>query len=321
MHTLLLPPARLLAFSGFPFPITLTMWHMSFCSAVGFICVRVLGITKSHNLSLRDYTQRVLPIGEALPVAHMVMAVLTLQGMMSVVSHEGMLPLPLWLLRLWGAKRPMLPGGGACSHPHVCGSHLPACAQCWLACRCAARPSAGVLYAASLWLSNSAYLYLSVSFIQMTKSLMPGLVYACGVAWGTEQYQVRALRVLLLRLHGTLMQYAAANACSWRAWPACRALMQIFRLAQQPQPPLATLMLLQWSSAANMALIAFGVVVCALGEANLVMKGLVQQLVALLFEVGAGQGCPLRDCRVPAGCTRAPASRRAPFCRADLPGG
>ena len=37
--------------------------------------------------------------------------------------------------------------------------------------------SAGLLYAASLWLSNSSYLYLSVSFIQMTKSLMPGLVY------------------------------------------------------------------------------------------------------------------------------------------------
>ena len=34
---------------------------------------------------------------------------------------------------------------------------------------------AGLLYAASLWLSNSAYLYLSVSFIQMTKALMPGL--------------------------------------------------------------------------------------------------------------------------------------------------
>lgn len=51
---------------------------------------------------------------------------------------------------------------------------------------------AGVLYAASLWLSNSAYLYLSVSFIQMTKSLMPGLVYACGVVLGTERYQARA---------------------------------------------------------------------------------------------------------------------------------
>lgn len=138
----------LLAYSGFPFPIALTMWHMAFCSTVGFICIRVLKLVKSHNMSSRDYFTRVMPIG--------------------------------------------------------------------------------VLYAASLWLSNSAYLYLSVSFIQMTKSLMPGLVYACGVALGTESYQ--------------------------------------------------------WSSAANMALIAFGVLVCALGEANLVMKGLIQQLVALLFE-------------------------------------
>lgn len=52
---------------------------------------------------------------------------------------------------------------------------------------CPAPHPAGVLYAASLWLSNSAYLYLSVSFIQMTKSLMPGLVYACGVALKVEQ--------------------------------------------------------------------------------------------------------------------------------------
>lgn len=69
----------------------------------------------------------------------------------------------------------------------------------------------------------------------------------------------------------------------------------------RPAPTrLAPLSLLpvQWSSAANMLLIAFGVVVCALGEANLVIKGLVQQLVALGFEVGgsgvewggAGQG-------------------------------
>mmetsp|Transcript_31748 Transcript_31748/g.38342 ORF Transcript_31748/g.38342 Transcript_31748/m.38342 type:complete len:333 (+) Transcript_31748:405-1403(+) len=45
----------------------------------------------------------------------------------------------------------------------------------------------GMLYAASLWLSNSAYLYLSVSFIQMTKALMPGLVYLCGCTFGTEK--------------------------------------------------------------------------------------------------------------------------------------
>ncbi|KAK9807468.1 hypothetical protein WJX72_000005 [[Myrmecia] bisecta] len=86
----------------------------------------------------------------------------------------------------------------------------------------------GVLYAASLWLSNSSYLYLSVSFIQMTKSLMPGLVYAAGVLLGTEKFA--------------------------------------------------------WAVTANMALIAFGVLVCALGEVNLVVKGVVHQLAALCFE-------------------------------------
>ncbi len=87
----------------------------------------------------------------------------------------------------------------------------------------------GLLYAGSLWLSNSAYLYLSVSFIQMTKSLMPGLVYASGCFLGTEKFS-----------RGVTL---------------------------------------------NMLLIAFGVVICAIGELNLVFKGVVQQLAALGFEV------------------------------------
>eukprot|EP00798_Chlamydomonas_sp_ICE-L_P024449 gene24449-10049_t len=137
-----------LAYSGFPFPIALTLWHMTFCSAVGFLAVRVFRVVKSHNLTAKDYCMRVMPIG--------------------------------------------------------------------------------FLYAGSLWLSNSSYLYLSVSFIQMTKSLMPGLVYASGVMIGTEKFS-----------KGTTL---------------------------------------------NMLLIAFGVLVCAYGELNLVMTGLIQQLAALVFE-------------------------------------
>ena len=53
----------LLAYSGFPFPITLTMWHMAFCSTVGFICIRVLGVVKSHNMPAKEYFSRVMPIG------------------------------------------------------------------------------------------------------------------------------------------------------------------------------------------------------------------------------------------------------------------
>ena len=69
----------------------------------------------------------------------------------------------------------------------------------------------------------------------MTKSLMPGLVYCCGIAFGVERFT-----------------------------PA---------------------------TAANMVLIAFGVAVCAFGEVNLVLKGVVQQLSALLFEVSLLVAC------------------------------
>ncbi|XP_030553068.1 probable sugar phosphate/phosphate translocator At2g25520 [Rhodamnia argentea] len=40
----------------------------------------------------------------------------------------------------------------------------------------------GALYALSLWFSNSAYIYLSVSFIQMLKALKPVAVYSIGIS-------------------------------------------------------------------------------------------------------------------------------------------
>jgi Kef-type K+ transport system membrane component KefB len=46
----------------------------------------------------------------------------------------------------------------------------------------------GVLFAAVLWLSNAAYLYLSVSFIQMLKASMPVAVFTVGVMLGTTAY-------------------------------------------------------------------------------------------------------------------------------------
>lgn len=55
----------LLAYSGFPYPIALTLWHMVFCSTVGVLCVRVFRVVKSHNMSANDYFRRVMPIGEA----------------------------------------------------------------------------------------------------------------------------------------------------------------------------------------------------------------------------------------------------------------
>ena len=97
----------ILAYSGFKYPIALTLWHMFFCTTVSSFLVRGIGTTKRLHMPRKDYVNRVVPIG--------------------------------------------------------------------------------ALYAASLWLSNSAYLHLSVSFIQMTKALMPGLVYVCGVSFGMEK--------------------------------------------------------------------------------------------------------------------------------------
>ena len=51
----------------------------------------------------------------------------------------------------------------------------------------------GVLYSVSLWTGNSAYIYLSVSFIQMLKALMPVLVFCVGCVMQTEKFSWRLM--------------------------------------------------------------------------------------------------------------------------------
>ncbi|MQM09779.1 hypothetical protein Taro_042655 [Colocasia esculenta] len=50
----------------------------------------------------------------------------------------------------------------------------------------------GALYSLSLWFSNSAYIYLSVSFIQMLKALMPVAVYSIGVLLKKETFRTNS---------------------------------------------------------------------------------------------------------------------------------
>ncbi|KAG2437006.1 hypothetical protein HYH02_011438 [Chlamydomonas schloesseri] len=47
------------------------------------------------------------------------------------------------------------------------------------------------LFSGTLWLGNAAYLYLSVSFIQMVKAQMPVTVFLTGLLLGTERYSFR----------------------------------------------------------------------------------------------------------------------------------
>lgn len=92
-----------------PYPISLTMIHMGFCSTLAFILVRVLKFVEPIGMSREMYLSSIVPIG--------------------------------------------------------------------------------ALYSLSLWLSNSAYIYLSVSFIQMLKALMPVAVYSIGVLMKREGFK------------------------------------------------------------------------------------------------------------------------------------
>ncbi|GAX76953.1 hypothetical protein CEUSTIGMA_g4400.t1 [Chlamydomonas eustigma] len=50
----------------------------------------------------------------------------------------------------------------------------------------------GLLFAGTLWTSNAAYLYLSVSFIQMLKATMPLVVFMVGCGFGTEKFTMNS---------------------------------------------------------------------------------------------------------------------------------
>ena len=99
---------------GFPFPVTLTMTHMLFCSSLAFVLVRVVKVVPASEGMTRDaYAKKIVPIA--------------------------------------------------------------------------------ALFATSLWASNTAYVYLSVAFIQMLKALSPVMVYSIGCAIGIEQYTHKRL--------------------------------------------------------------------------------------------------------------------------------
>ena len=48
--------------AGFPYPITLTLWHMLFCSAVAFAMVRS-GWMRSIDMDFDTYVAAIVPIG------------------------------------------------------------------------------------------------------------------------------------------------------------------------------------------------------------------------------------------------------------------
>ncbi|XP_057477769.1 probable sugar phosphate/phosphate translocator At5g25400 [Actinidia eriantha] len=124
---------------NWPFPISLTMIHMAFCSTLAFLCVRVFGVVEPVAISRELYLSSVVPIG--------------------------------------------------------------------------------ALYALSLWLSNSAYIYLSVSFIQMLKALMPVAVYSIGILFKKEGFRSETMANMVSISIGVAI--AAYGEAKFNWWGVC----------------------------------------------------------------------------------------------------
>ncbi|CAM8970468.1 unnamed protein product [Rhodiola kirilowii] len=120
---------------NWPFPISLTMIHMLFCSTLAFILVR-FKFVEPVSMSLDLYLKSVVPIG--------------------------------------------------------------------------------LLYSFSLWFSNSAYIFLSVSFIQMLKALMPVAVYSIGILFKKESFKSNTMANMLAISFGVgVAAYGEAQFNSW----------------------------------------------------------------------------------------------------------
>nr|XP_043627123.1 probable sugar phosphate/phosphate translocator At5g25400 [Erigeron canadensis] len=121
---------------NWPFPISLTMIHMGFCSSLAYILVTILQVVEPVQMTRDVYLKSVVPIG--------------------------------------------------------------------------------LLYSISLWLSNSAYIYLSVSFIQMLKALMPVAVYSIGVLFKKEPFKSQTMSNMLSISFGVAI--AAYGEAKFNAW-------------------------------------------------------------------------------------------------------
>ncbi|KAL8498021.1 hypothetical protein ACS0TY_021388 [Phlomoides rotata] len=121
---------------NWPYPISLTMIHMAFCSCLAYILVRVVQVVEAVSMSWELYLKSVVPIG--------------------------------------------------------------------------------LLYSLSLWLSNSAYIYLSVSFIQMLKALMPVAVYSMSVFCNKEAFNSETMaNMISISIGVGIAAYGEAKFDSW----------------------------------------------------------------------------------------------------------
>ncbi|KAF8046603.1 hypothetical protein N665_3590s0004 [Sinapis alba] len=73
----------------------------------------------------------------------------------------------------------------------------------------------GAMFAMTLWLGNTAYLYMSVSFAQMLKAIMPVAVFVLGVAAGLEMMSCRMLLIMSIISFGVLVASYGELNINW----------------------------------------------------------------------------------------------------------
>ncbi|GAA0139679.1 secondary carrier transporter [Lithospermum erythrorhizon] len=73
----------------------------------------------------------------------------------------------------------------------------------------------GAMFALTLWLGNTAYLYISVAFAQMLKAIMPVAVFILGVAVGLEMMCCRMLLIMSLISCGVLVASYGEIDINW----------------------------------------------------------------------------------------------------------
>lgn len=73
----------------------------------------------------------------------------------------------------------------------------------------------GAMFAMTLWLGNTAYLYISVAFAQMLKAIMPVAVFILGVLAGLEVMSCSMLLIMSVISFGVLVASYGEISISW----------------------------------------------------------------------------------------------------------
>ena len=158
---------------GFDYPITLTMWHMAFCSFVSAVLVRCARGARGGARRGRRAAWRGVILSVRSP--RFLRAAGALRSGAWREHDAAALPGRRAAHRCAAIPR----AGGAAPRRAVDTARRAEDARA--PPRLVAAP--GALFSGTLWFGNAAYTYLSVSFIQMLKALMPAAVYTCSVLW------------------------------------------------------------------------------------------------------------------------------------------